>query len=174
MDLLHAQFNSGRLSLAQVKTVLGTDHGSAWPVLQEKFKKDENDKYYNEKAEQVQEKRKKYSESRRNNLKKAHMAHHMMDHMEIENETDIGIKEQIQLSEKLLVDAGFFNTLAMNWGIDRPGFESMVQAFEVTVTLTNKKHTDYIDYRLHFFNWGAKRFSEYLQKQTDGPKKMVY
>lgn len=86
MDLLHAQFNSGRLSLAQIKIVLGVDFGQCWPILQEKFIKDDNDKYYNRKAEEVKEKRQKYTESRRNNLKKPHMDSHMKPHMEIENE----------------------------------------------------------------------------------------
>lgn len=174
MDLLHAQFNSGRLSLAQIKTVLGADFGAAWPDLQEKFTKDDSGKFYNQRAEEEKLKRSNYSESRRNNRKKkppnGTYVNHMIGHMENENE----ISEQIQLSEKLLVDNGFFSTLAMNWGVDRSGFESMVQAFDLTLNLTNKKHPDYQDYRLHFFNWGAKRFSEYRMKKGEDPKKMVY
>lgn len=89
MDLLHAQFNGGRLSLAQIKTILGVDFG-LWPLLQEKFIKDDNDKYYNQRAEFEKEKRRLFTESRRKNLKTSHMEPHVkphMDkHMESENE----------------------------------------------------------------------------------------
>jgi hypothetical protein len=39
MDLLEAQFNNGYLTLDEIKTVLGSDYGSAWPALQKKFRK---------------------------------------------------------------------------------------------------------------------------------------
>jgi hypothetical protein len=74
------------------------------------------------------------------------------------------ILEQVQLSEKLLVDVGFFQTLAMNWSIDRKGFESMVQAFEVNLNILNKRHPNYQEYKSHFFNWGVKKFQEYKSK----------
>lgn len=85
MDLLYAQFNVGRLSLAQIKTVLGVDFGNTWPLLQEKFKKDDNGNFFNERAEQEADKRRKFTESRRKNLKSSHMAPHMETHMENEN-----------------------------------------------------------------------------------------
>lgn len=47
MDLLHAQFNSGGLSIDEIKTVLGSDFGSSWPTLQKKFKIEEDGLYYN-------------------------------------------------------------------------------------------------------------------------------
>jgi uncharacterized protein YdaU (DUF1376 family) len=168
MDLLHAQFNSGRLSLAQIKTVLGADFGAAWPDLQEKFTKDDSGKFYNQRAEDEKLKRSKYSESRRSNRQKkppdGSYVNHMIGHMENRNENEISISEQIQLSEKLLVDAGFFQTLAMNWSIDRKGFESMVQAFEVNLNILNKRHPNYQEYKSHFFNWGVKKFQEYKSK----------
>lgn len=68
MDLLYAQFNSGRLSLAQIKTVLGVDFGTSWPILQAKFTKDENDRYYNQRAEDEKLKRQKFVQSRHDSL----------------------------------------------------------------------------------------------------------
>lgn len=70
MDLLYAQFNSGRLSLAQIKTILGGDFGLAWPCLQTKFKRDENDNYYNERAEQEKVKRQEFSKRQSERVKK--------------------------------------------------------------------------------------------------------
>lgn len=96
IDLLSSQFNSGRLSLAEIKTVLGADFGPSWPALQKKFRKDENDLYYNERMEQEQEKRKRFTESRRRNLDSKQKKPLVGDHMvngtgslmdnEIENE----------------------------------------------------------------------------------------
>lgn len=85
IDLLHAQFNNGRMSLSQIKTVLGVDFANAWPTLQAKFKKDENDNFYNERAEIEKVKREKFTESRKKNLKTAHMDKHMKPHMEDRN-----------------------------------------------------------------------------------------
>jgi hypothetical protein len=95
MDLLHAQFNNGRLSLAQIKTVLGVDFAQAWPALQAKFKKDGNDNYYNERAEFEKIKRQTYSESRRKNGVRPHMPKHMHTHKDNvnENETAIVVKD---------------------------------------------------------------------------------
>lgn len=95
IDLLHAQFNNGRMSLAQIKTVLGVDFASTWPTLQAKFKKDGNDLFYNERAEYEKLKRQNFTESRKKNLKKSHMKQHMNAHMENEivNETAIVVKD---------------------------------------------------------------------------------
>lgn len=76
MDLLSVQFNSGPLSLKEIKTVLGSDFGSSWPTLQKKFKF-ENDCYFNERLSLEREKRSKFTESRRANAK--HMPKHMED-----------------------------------------------------------------------------------------------
>jgi uncharacterized protein YdaU (DUF1376 family) len=67
IDLLHAQFNNGRMSLAQIKTVLGVDYANAWPTLQAKFKKDDNDNFYNVRAEEEVQKRKGFVDSRKHN-----------------------------------------------------------------------------------------------------------
>lgn len=65
MDILHAQFNNGRLSLEDIKTVLGSDFGSCWPALQKKFAKDQHGLFFNERLEQEKLKREAFSESRR-------------------------------------------------------------------------------------------------------------
>lgn len=89
MDLLHAQFNLGRLSLSQVKTVLGVDFGNTWPLLQEKFKRDDNGNYYNVKAETEKLKRQKYSESRSKNKKGKISTHDPTYDFHMENENSV-------------------------------------------------------------------------------------
>jgi hypothetical protein len=90
MDVLIAQFNSGHLSLEEIKTVLGSDFGQAWPTIQKKFTQDQNGLFYNVKLETEMIKRKEYSASRSknrsskkdmNNICKTHVTH-MSQHME--------------------------------------------------------------------------------------------
>lgn len=96
MDLLHAQFNSGHLSIEEIRTVLGTDFGS-WPTLQKKFAVDEAGKYFNERLEQEKQLRQAYTKSRKENLEgknikyanNPHMEPHMVPHMEDEDESKI-------------------------------------------------------------------------------------
>lgn len=67
MDLLHAQFNNGHISLDEIKTVLGSDF-SAWNTLQKKFATDEKGLFYNKRLEKEILKKKSYSKSRKKNL----------------------------------------------------------------------------------------------------------
>lgn len=111
IDVLMAQFNSGPLSLEEVKTVLGSDFGTAWPTLQKKFKT-AGGLFFNERLEAEKEKRRQYSDSRRNNKKRKdenpthetsyekHMIHHMENEdentNEIVNETKRGAGEKLK------------------------------------------------------------------------------
>ena len=96
IDLLCAQFNNGKLSLDEIKTVLGTDFGSTWADIQKKFERDESGLFFNKRLQEEKDKRIKYSESRRSNRNhmKQHMNNHMSAHMENENiNKDINIKD---------------------------------------------------------------------------------
>lgn len=69
MDLLAAQFNSGPLSLEQVKTVLGTDQAN-WTVLQAKFKKkveNGNELFFNERMESEKIRRRTFMDKQSEN-----------------------------------------------------------------------------------------------------------
>lgn len=92
MDVLHAQFNSGRLTLEEIKTVLGSDFGQAWPTLQKKFVVDDTGKYFNERLELEKNKRAAFTASRRKNLESIHMKDHTDDHTDsrMENVNDNG------------------------------------------------------------------------------------
>jgi hypothetical protein len=101
MDILIAQFNNGHLSLEEIKTVLGSDFGQAWPTLQKKFKTDTNGLFFNEKLETEMMKRREYSISRSNNRKKKDTnnissTHEQsyVNHMEDGDENDNELKEK--------------------------------------------------------------------------------
>ena len=95
IDLLVAQFNSGPLSLETIKTVLGQDQ-AIWTVLSSKFKQDSKGNFFNERLATEVEKRKKYSDSRRDNISKRYKkathvdtyVAHMNLHMENRNRNE--------------------------------------------------------------------------------------
>lgn len=71
MDLLMAQFNNGHMGLQDIKTILGeSDFNEMWESkLKKKFKIDENGLFYNEKLENEIVRRKRFTDSRHENLK---------------------------------------------------------------------------------------------------------
>lgn len=105
MDLLHAQFNNGPLTLDEIKTILGADFGS-WPALQKKFVMDVSGNFLNERLKVEKEKRVAFVASRHKNLKTPHMDTHMEGHMgrhmenvnvnrnTIESIIEIGVKSE--------------------------------------------------------------------------------
>jgi hypothetical protein len=137
MDLLHAQFNSGRLTLEEIRMVLGSDFGSAWPTLQKKFAVDEAGKYFNERLEVEKNKRMAFTASRRKNLNSNHMGMHMVEHMSHHmenanrNENTIGIElkkeslSKIEISNRIFDDERYVEDLS----IAHKG-KSLNQAFE--------------------------------------------
>lgn len=115
IDLLHAQFNNGRMTLSQIKTVLGVDFANAWPILQAKFKKDDKGHFYNERAELEKNKRQNFVQSRSNNKsgrKKSHDSN-MNKHMDNvnENESAIVVKDEGSGEETLGPVSGLFTDL---------------------------------------------------------------
>jgi uncharacterized protein YdaU (DUF1376 family) len=97
IELLMVQFNRGHMTIHMVGQILGQSMDKIWSTIQSKFSIDENGLYFNERLEQEQNKRKAYSESRKNNInginqhtkdknKSGHKTKHMTSHMENENE----------------------------------------------------------------------------------------
>jgi hypothetical protein len=92
IELLMLQFNRGHMT----SHMIGHTVGHLWDKIKDKFVQDEKGLYYNVRLQDEQEKRLKYSESRRNNKKgenqytkkDEHMTGHMTSHMENENENN--------------------------------------------------------------------------------------
>jgi uncharacterized protein YdaU (DUF1376 family) len=115
MDILMAQFNNGHMSEKQIKIVLGKDDEHLWEeVLKSKFVQDEAGNYYNQKLDNEINKRRKFTQSRKDNLQNAknkdnHMDSHMDKHMENENENVIvidikkgGVGEKIDFIDRIV------------------------------------------------------------------------
>jgi len=90
MELLMLQFNRGHMT----KDMIGRTVGQLWVNIQDKFVEDKDGCFYNVRLEEEKNKRKAFSESRRNNRKgvnqytkkKEHKSGHMTSHMENVNE----------------------------------------------------------------------------------------
>lgn len=108
MDLLHAQFNHGRLSLEEIKTCLGSDFGQTWPTLQKKFKADEKGLFFNERLELEKVKRQAYCKSRGNNRSgksyEQSYEEHMSPHMENRNRNRIKSRDGIEDRKVLFIN----------------------------------------------------------------------
>ena len=96
-ELLMTQFNQGHMT----SHMIGRMVGQLWSSIEHKFVKDENGLWYNIRLEEEKEKRKAFTESRRNNIKGTnqytekktkklcHKKGHMTTHMENVNENEI-------------------------------------------------------------------------------------
>jgi uncharacterized protein YdaU (DUF1376 family) len=90
MELLMLQFNRGHMTTHMI----GQTVGQTWVKIQDKFIKDADGLWYNERLDLEKERRKTFTESRRNNVsgknqhtknkekKVGHMTTHMIGHME--------------------------------------------------------------------------------------------
>jgi hypothetical protein len=189
MDLLHAQFNNGRMSIDEIKMCLGTDFDSSWPILQKKFKKDQNGMFYNERLESEKTKRKQFTESRRSNLSKkkkddenphmeSHMKPHMDNHMDAHmenrnrnvNNNDLGkggMGEKPELTEPQLVellktDEAWQMQMMAHFKVDKATLMHLLKDFVSHRTTRKQTFNGRMDYLSHFTNWIRKKnLSEY-------------
>lgn len=175
MDLLHAQFNNGRLTISEIKTVLGVDFAQAWHTLQKKFKQDEAGLYYNERAEIEKSKREKFVKSRSNNLKSSHtkphmephMGNHMDPHMDNVNGNKDEVKEGLGVKggkegfdwdfekEKFLQDGGWIYKFCMEKKLTPERFAAIANEFLTDLEL-KEDYKPIKEIRSHFTNWYNK------------------
>jgi uncharacterized protein YdaU (DUF1376 family) len=88
MELLMMQFNAGHMTSHMIGQVVG----QLWVKIQHKFIKDDKGLYFNVRLEEEQNKRKRFTDSRKNNIKGKNQhtkkKAHMTSHMENENEDE--------------------------------------------------------------------------------------
>lgn len=146
MDLLIAQFNFGPLSLETIKTVLGQDQ-AVWTILSGKFKKNSDGNFYNKRLAAEIEKRRKFSESRRQNVSKRYQnptheatyAHTTDVHMENRNRNENCIKEKGGMGGKtisLSPDGFFLNELDKSLTLTKDEIDNTVQYIYILVKKT--------------------------------------
>jgi uncharacterized protein YdaU (DUF1376 family) len=103
IELLMMQFNRGHMT----KHMIGQTVGQLWVNIEDKFQVDSKGLYFNKRLEIEKEKRKNFTESRRNNVsgknqyskkakKEDQKSGHMSNHMEDVNENEIINKSEIK------------------------------------------------------------------------------
>lgn len=159
MDLLSVQFNQGKLTLDEIKTVLGSDFGSTWPALQKKFKFDDN-LYFNERLQEEKDKRANYTESRRKN------ARHMPKHMEDINE-DINInliKNKYGEFKNVLLTQEELEKLFKRFGENNTG----ILTEELSRYITSIGKDKYKSHYATIITWGQKKIVDHINKPIKG------
>lgn len=107
IELLMTQFNRGHMTYHMIGQVLGQSF-ELWETLLDKFKTDTDGRFYNDRLEIEQNKRKHYSDSRKNNRlglnqyskTEEDICGHMTSHMENENNIySIFYKKELEISK---------------------------------------------------------------------------
>ena len=148
MDLLGAQFNSGHLSLEDIKTVLGNDFAN-WGVLSKKFTTDSNGLWYNVKAEETLNKRKEFTQSRLKNLK-SHKAAHMENENEIINKNLNNNKSLIEIFFIDIENSSQFETIASRNGMTKEDLKPYLESFKLKSELEYPTFSRFVS---HFKNF---------------------
>ena len=192
MDVLHAQFNHGHLSLEEIKTCLGSDFGTTWPALQKKFKQDEHGLFFNERLEEEKNKRKAFTDSRRNNRldKKKEITYdtshekHMTHHMENENVNSSLGKEGMgekpfytpslipePTGEKFAIEQCLLIALRDDrWVKANKTNEGELKEFNAMLERTATYHEIPIEYKRYFGHWKAKGKMDLVKKEVLQPQ----
>ncbi len=110
MELLMMQFNRGHMTSHMCGQVVG----QLWDTLKVKFKQDENGLWFNERLEDEQNKRKRFTASRNNNRKgknqHGHTVGHMTSHME-----NVNVNENIDNKIKESFDEIYLDQERSKW-----------------------------------------------------------
>jgi uncharacterized protein YdaU (DUF1376 family) len=176
LRLLIAQFQYGRLSEKQVKHICKTYDKD----IMLKFDVDDNGLYYNERLESEIHKRKKYSESRKNNRNSKtnniseSYDNHMTSHMENENENENKDKNIIKFKGKNFLNSDFeelpihfLNSIKSQFEIlkkkkiDEDIIYKMWDAFKLENLTGVKFYNSEDEVYKHFSNWlKVQKFTE--------------
>ena len=188
MELLMTQFNRGHMTSHMIAQVVGQN----WDKLKDKFIKDENGLWYNERLEEEKFKRQNYTKSRRNNvsgnnqhtknkdkndIKKEEIINgHMTSHMENENKDIINtitinknsneIKDSNSWEgEKKLFqnEEQYFYKIATSYKITKNDVLAFVDVFLKELELA-EDYKDLKELKRHFSYWLKKRKEEKERK----------
>jgi uncharacterized protein YdaU (DUF1376 family) len=128
MDLLMLQFNRGHMNTHMIQHTVG----HLWDQVKCKFIQDNEGLWYNVRLDVEKEKRKTFTESRRNNMKpkdkpsyeppyETHMQHHMDSHMENVNEN---INKDINTNKSKCSFEQVYEYMSIRIGTDQAKIEA--------------------------------------------------
>jgi len=181
------QFETGSLSIDDIKYVLGGRFDVIWNRICNKFKQDENGRFYQWRIREEKVKRVKFTDSRKKNLSKPHMKQHIDDHMgdHMENE-NINIDSSVITTvpilshlDKFLQDTvsketayKFMKALGRTMSIDH--IEKLAPAHDAQFQLSNKggDYTKWCQYLCYFLR-DYKPLKTSSNFNPDGSRKMT-
>ena len=180
MDLLHAQFNNGFLSLEEIKICLGSDFGQAWPTLQKKFKQSPDGLFFNERLHEEKEKRKKFCNSRGKNREGKSKSYeqsyenHMKPHMENANENVNSINKFSVIKNSTIDEEVKFSIehcleIAMKdprWVNANKAKKEDLERFNKMLEKTGAYEKNPADYKKHYANWSKGLSVETFPQQN--------
>lgn len=200
MDLLMMQFNRGHMTNHMIGQVLGQEGGQLWDTIKDKFIIDGEGRYYNQRLEIEQNKRKQFTDSRKNNRngknqytkKGGQVNGHMTSHMENRNEDIIislsksSSNESSRLEQQgkpILFDFDCVKkrqylesvyravVIIPDFKVSIERFESLSDQFIAEQQLKDEPPRNVQDYKNHFISWMKIQ----VVKPENQPKtKMVY
>lgn len=162
IDLLCVQFNSGPLSLDEIKTVLGSDFGLSWPTLQKKFEKTDNGLYYNQRLQSEKDKRINFTSSRRKN------AMHMHEHMENINENINNTKNIYGEFQKVTLTTQEYEKL-----VERMGERNTIILISELDNGIASKGYKYKSHYATILNWARRKSLDYKEKVEKKTKTFI-
>jgi len=192
ITLICEQADSGHLEMKDIERVLG-NHLPIWDAICCKYIKDSEGKYYNEILEKHLLKRRRFTESRKMNLKSSHMDSHTVTHMDahMENENrNIDINESISKEEdkeekgilaevvhplQKYINENFLNVAKIKKQLSNEDCERILADFpkakikETLEAMENKKDLTkkYLSVNLTLRNW-LKRDGNGTHQQSSG------
>ena len=158
MELLMLQFNRGHMT----SHMIGQTIGQLWDNVKDKFIQDEKGLWYNRRLEEEQNRRKHYTESRRNNIKgvnqytkkRAHMTSHMENENENENINRIikgGLGEKIDFTT--VHNIQWMESISRNKRIPFLQIEKYWDEFQKEMEDRDDLYRTPHEYRKHFSSW---------------------
>ncbi len=138
MDLLTAQFNSGHLSLEEIKTVLGNDF-AVWGTLSKKFAVDETGKYFNVRLDNEMYNSRKYKPKK---IASASLAGLISSEKRLNYEQRESIKKAFKINDFIELEEELMKQTIKKW------FNQMVN--HLVNDLEDEK--EYIEYKEEYKN----------------------
>lgn len=163
MELLMMQFNRGHMTTHMI----GQTVGQIWDKIQDKFIQDKEGLWYNKRLEEEKNKRKEFTNSRRNNLtgvnqytkKEVKKSGHMTSHMENVN---VNVNEDKNKSKKEIID--YINSvLKSKYKYNSKSTSDKIQA-RLNEGYTIEDFKTVIDKK--FKEWNNTDMQKYLRPET--------
>lgn len=159
IDLLTTQFNSGPLTLKDIKTVLGNDFAAWQGSLSKKFSVDKDGLYFNERLEKEKRKRKEYSDMQTEKVKKRWEKHnsHTDEHTAVstynENENTVLDVKAVKNKKEMLTDQLFHEDACKAFSISLPFMLGKLNQFIALKAPGGELEKPLSRCKSHFMNW---------------------